>query len=125
MEDTISEDSRYTEVHRTCYLAKASSKEAGKLDLIKREASFAQGGFNIDETREQELIRGLDDFKIEYAYRDTEEEEIAWEEAWGDEETDEVSKIPKAVKIGISKGDIILTKYIWIPTGEIVDLEIE
>lgn len=125
LSETVSGDSRYKEIYRACYVAEPSAEEVGKFDLFKRGAPLMSGGFNIDEIPERQLISALDDFKIEYAYRDPEEEKITWEEEWGKEDTDEVTGLPRAIRIGISKGDMILTKYIWVPTGELVDLEEE
>ena len=118
LSDTVTDEGQYKEIYRISYYAD-SGNEAETLDLFKRKASLIKGGFEIDDTEERVLVTSLDDFKIEYAYRDS-MGEIAWSQEWKNPD-----EIPQALRIGIHKSEIELTKYISIPTGKLTELETE
>lgn len=113
--DTMEEEERYTEIYRASYYA---IRENGKYNLFRRTAPLAKGGFDIDDIDEKKLIDGLDEFKIEYALKET-MGDIIWEVDWDKEK----KETPAALRMKIHKGDITFTKYIQIPTGRLVDSE--
>jgi len=116
LSDTVTDEGQYKEIYRISYYAD-SGEETETLDLFKRKASLIKGGFEIDDTEERVLVTSLDDFKIEYAYRDS-MGEVAWSEEWKNPD-----EIARALRIEIHKSEIALTKYISIPTGKLTELE--
>jgi len=116
LSDTVTDEGQYKEIYRISYYAD-SGQEAETLDLFKRKAPLIKGGFEIDDTEERVLVASLDDFKIEYAYRDS-MGEIAWSQEWKNSD-----EIPQALRVGIHKSEVELTKYISIPTGKLTELE--
>lgn len=115
---TVTEEVHYTEVYRACYYVETARKKA-RFDLFQKKAALIKGGFDIDEAKPRLLIASLDDFKIEYAFKGP-MDEIIWEEEW-----EKLGEVPKAVRIGIEKDELKLTKYISIPTGKLIGSEIE
>jgi len=120
--NTITEDIEYRQLYRASYFIRPSEKDAQKFDLVKKASPLTEGGFDIDEVPEQTLVGLLDNFKIEYAYKDSEgeEEEITWKDTW--QETDVA---PRAMRISLVKGDLNLVKYVSIATGELTSQEQE
>lgn len=110
--DTISEDKEYAEVYRLGYYVEASAEDSSKFDLFYKNLPLSGGGFDIDEAKGRKLIGLLDEFKIEYAYKGGEEGRLSWRESWQDS-----NSMPPIIRIGVKKGNIKFTKYIWVPAG--------
>jgi prepilin-type N-terminal cleavage/methylation domain-containing protein len=122
---TVTDTRYYSELYRSYYGTEAS-RQSGRVDLIRKKVPLRQGGFLIDELEGQAVIQGLDELTIEYGYRDAEEEEIVWQDAWEpEEETDKATPLPQTLRIRLKQGDVIVTKYMWIPIGQLLEAGME
>ena len=121
---TVTDTRYYAELYRNYYGTEVS--KSGKIDLIRKKVPLRQGGFLIDERDGQTVIQGLDEFSIEYGYRDAEEDQIVWQDVWeSEEETDEVIPLPQVLRIKLEQGDTMVTKYMWIPIGQFLEAGME